>query len=53
MNQCYGCGPGMCGPTLRVWTKADQLKQLDKYEENLKEELKAIEEARTSLNEEK
>lgn len=50
------CGPSMyCGPGFghSVWTKEDKLKALDRYEQDLKEELKGIEKLRSSLAEEK
>lgn len=50
------CGPGMhCGPGFgrSDWTKEDKLKALDRYERDLKEELRGIGEMRSSLAEEK
>ncbi len=50
------CGPGMyCGYGFErhAWPKEDKLKALERYEQDLKEELKGVEELRTSLNAEK
>ena len=50
------CGPGMyCGYGFErhVWSKEDKLQALARYERDLKEELKRIEELKTSLNAEK
>lgn len=57
MCQSHGmCGPGMhcgCGFERHAWTKEDKLKALEKYERNLKEELKGIEGLRSSITAEK
>lgn len=50
------CGSGMCcgcGFERKEWTKEDKLKALDRYEQDLKEELKELEDMRSSLKEEK
>lgn len=50
------CGPGMCcgsGFERHVWSKEDKLKALERYVRDLKEELKGVEELRSSLNVEK